>query len=203
MRGDLLCCVLVVVVALSACAATQQGDAGANVGPGSAPTAGAGGTALGHVFIIVLENEEASAIYGNPQAPYVNELASHYAIAARYFAVSHPSLPNYLALTAGTPNPLDGTDCSPAPDCHVPGQHTNLADEIESSGRTWVAYMESMPAPCALSDAGTYAVRHNPFVYFDDMRYARRPLRPGAIRGVAVGERGGPRPHLDHAESLR
>jgi hypothetical protein len=118
-----------------------------------------------------MENEGAQAIYGNAAAPYINQLANQYASAQNYFAVSHPSLPNYIALTSGTPNPLDGTDCSVSTDCRVPGtNNSNIADEIEASGHTWVAYMESMPGPCALQNSGTYAVRHNPFVYYDDIR---------------------------------
>jgi hypothetical protein len=123
-----------------------------------------------HIFIIVMENEAAAAIFGAVGAPYINGIGARFAEALDYYAVSHPSLPNYLALTEGTPNPLDGTDCSVGPSCHVAGSHTNVVDEIEASGRTWVAYMESMPAPCTITDAGEYAVRHDPFVYFDDIR---------------------------------
>ncbi len=158
-------------VALSSCAVGgQPTTSGNNVGPGPAPTATTPGISFSHVFIIVMENEEVGAIFGNSSAPYVNRLAAQYASARQYFAVSHPSLPNYLALTAGTPRPLDGTDCPVSTSCHVAGTNTNIADEIEASGRSWAAYMESMPAPCTPHDAGTYAVRHNPFVYFDDIR---------------------------------
>jgi phosphatidylinositol-3-phosphatase len=156
---------------LTSCSfAPPPADKGSTVGPGPAPTAAVTGPAFSHVFIIVMENEAAGAIYGAQDAPYINELGSHYAEGLDYYAVSHPSLPNYLALTAGTPNPLDGTDCSVGPSCHVAGSNTNVADEIEAAGRNWVAYMESMPAPCTTSDAGNYAVRHDPFVYFDDIR---------------------------------
>jgi hypothetical protein len=145
-------------------------DSGNQSTPGPAPTAAVVGTSFAHVFIIVMENEEASAVYNTADAPYINGLGGRYAEVMRYYAVTHPSLPNYLALTAGTPNPLDGTDCPVSATCHVAGAPSNVADEIEASGRTWAAYMEDMPSPCALHDAGAYAVRHNPFVYFDDIR---------------------------------
>jgi hypothetical protein len=164
------CTALAAVLLLASCAPGHPEDRGGNTSPGPAPTASAPGVPFSHVFIVVMENEGADAIYGNRSAPYVNQLASQYASAQQYYAVSHPSLPNYLALTAGTPNPLDGTDCSVGSGCHVAGAHSNIADEIEASGRTWAAYMESMPGPCALADSGEYAVRHNPFVYFDDIR---------------------------------
>jgi hypothetical protein len=43
-------------------------------------------------------------------------------------------------------------------------------DRIESAGLTWKAYMESMPSACATADAYPYAVKHNPFVYYNDIR---------------------------------
>lgn len=157
---------LLVVAVLAACA----GPAGP-VPTGPQPPM----PRLGHVFVIVLENEGADAILGSGGAPYVKRLAGQYGSAAEYFAVTHPSLPNYIALTSGGTHGLAGSDCSVSATCHVPGSMTNIADEIEASGRTWVAYMESMPGPCALADAGddssgAYAVRHDPFVYYDDIR---------------------------------
>src|SRR5438552_16788407 len=55
-----------------------------------------------HVFIIVMENHEYNEIIGNSSAPYINSLARQYALATQYYAVSHPSLPNYLSLTAAS-----------------------------------------------------------------------------------------------------
>ena len=52
-----------------------------------------------HVIIIVMENEEYGAVIGNPSAPYENQLASQYALAGNYFAVSHPSLPNFIVIS--------------------------------------------------------------------------------------------------------
>lgn len=162
---------LAALVVLAACAPAHS--AGQGGGTRQTPPASSTATtipAFSHVFIIVMENESASAIYGNYSAPYFNQLAQQYAAAMDYFAVSHPSLPNYIALTSGTSTNFDGTDCTVGNDCHVSGNNSNIADKIEASGRTWTAYMESMPAPCALQNAGTYAVRHNPFVYYDDIR---------------------------------
>lgn len=162
--GTLLACVAL----LPACA----GLSGTTDSGGIAPTAASTSlAAFSHVFVIVMENEGASAVLGNAAAPYLNGLANQYTQAQAYFAVTHPSLPNYLALASGSTYGYDGSDCSVEANlCHVPGSNTNIADEIEASGRTWVAYMESMPQPCGLDNADLYAVRHNPFVYFDDIR---------------------------------
>ena len=119
-----------------------------------------------HIFTIVMENKEYKTVIGNPHAPYLNSLASTYAVATQYYAITHPSLPNYLALTAGSTFSIN-SDCT---DCFQ--QASNLADQIEASGHTWKAYMESMPSPCYVGNSadGLYVQKHNPFLYYDDIR---------------------------------
>ena len=122
--------------------------------------------AFDHVFTVVMENHSYSEIIGNSSAPYINSLAGQYGLATNYFAVSHPSLPNYLALAGGSTFGVT-TDCSPLT---CPINAANIADRIEAAGKSWRAYMESMPSACGTSDAGAYAVKHDPFVYFNDIR---------------------------------
>src|SRR5690348_2024792 len=52
-----------------------------------------------HVFVIVLENRSYSQAMATP---YIAELAARYGLATDYHGTSHPSLPNYLALTSGS-----------------------------------------------------------------------------------------------------
>ena len=47
---------------------------------------------------------------------------------------------------------------------------TNIGDQVEASGRTWKAYMEGMPSSCYLGDAYPYMQKHNPFIYYDNIR---------------------------------
>src|SRR5882762_7402141 len=120
-----------------------------------------------HVVVVVMENTSASSIIGNTsQAPYINGLAAQYAYASNAFAITRPSLPNYLALTGASTFGIT-TDCSPAA---CPVNATNLMDRIEAAGLSWKAYMESMPSACSTADAYPYAVKHNPFVYYNDIR---------------------------------
>src|SRR5213078_1508026 len=111
-----------------------------------------------------MENEESTGIIGNNAAAYINALATGHGLATQYFAVSHPSLPNYLALTAGSTFGI-ASDCT---GCYVNAM--NIADQVESSGRSWKAYMESMPSSCFVGDAYPYMQKHNPFIYFNDIR---------------------------------
>ncbi len=124
--------------------------------------------AFDHIFTIVMENTSASSILGNTgEAPYINGLAAKYGTATNYSAISHPSLPNYLALTAGSELGVTD-DCN---DCFQAAPNIAV-DRVEASGRTWKAYMESMPALCSPGDSGDglYVQHHNPFYYFDDIR---------------------------------
>ena len=109
----------------------------------------------------MLENREYEEVLGNPAAPYFNHLVERGAVATNFYGVTHPSLPNYLALLAGDTFGI-AENCS---DCVVYGP--NLATQLSRAGISWRAYMESMPSPCFTgSSSGRYAKRHNPFAYF-------------------------------------
>ena len=133
---------------------------------GRQPGSGNAVPAFSHIFTIVMENKEYQSVVGNPHAPYINSFAKTYALATQYYGIAHPSLPNYLALTGGSTFGVD-RDCIT---CFQ--QSSNLADQIEASGRTWKAYMESMPSPCYVGNSpdGLYMQKHDPFLYYDDIR---------------------------------
>jgi phospholipase C len=127
---------------------------------------------LSHVVVVVMENREYDEVIGNPEAPYINTLAKRNALAARFYALTHPSLPNYLGLLGGSTFGVHA-DCT---DCHVDGR--NLVDQLEAAGISWKAYMEGMPTACFRgAGAGRYVKRHNPFAYFDDIARKRGRCR--------------------------
>jgi hypothetical protein len=57
---------------------------------------------LDHVFLIIMENEAASDVLSNVNAPFINKYATIANHATNYFAVGHPSAPNYLELIGGS-----------------------------------------------------------------------------------------------------
>jgi len=124
------------------------------------------GSRISHVIVILMENEEYGSVIGNSSAPYQTSLASSYALAGNYFAVAHPSLPNYMALIGGSTFGIT-SDCLPA-DCFVPGNTTTIASLLDSHQLSWREYAESMPTNCSQVDSGDgqYVAKHNPFVYF-------------------------------------
>ena len=157
-------------------------------------TAAAPVPSLDHVVVVVFENKESTRVLGNRAAPTFNAYGRRYARLTRYYGVTHPSLPNYLALVSGSTQGIT-TNCT---DCVVEAR--SLADTIEASGRTWKTYAEGLPAPGFLGPfKGRYAKKHNPFAYFrgiaeDPARRARivplsqlgRDVRAGALPSFSL-----------------
>jgi hypothetical protein len=133
------------------------------------------------VFVILMENESLSSIKGNTDAPYINNVllpqASH---CEQYYAIGHPSLPNYLWLEAGTN--FGVADDNP-PSANHQSTANHLVTLLNNSGVSWKAYEENISGTTVpLTDAYPYAVRHNPFVYFDDVTGT---LNPNFAYGIA------------------
>ena len=114
-----------------------------------------------HIMVIVMENRESTAVLGAPDAPYITSLAAAYGVATHWYGVSHPSLPNYLAMISGSDQGVhdDGTGYA--------FTGPTLVDELAARGIGWRAYMEDMPSPCfGGASSGGYAKKHDPFMYF-------------------------------------
>jgi acid phosphatase len=133
--------------------------------------------AFDHIFVVLEENEDFAQIVDNPQAPFINELIRNNFLERHYLALDHGSLPDYLGLVSGSEQKQfigdPPGDCRPdwmarPPTCAITGgSPSNLADTIESAGKTWRGYFQSMGAPCRWqSKSALYDVIHNPFVYF-------------------------------------
>lgn len=135
------------------------------------------------VFVILMENHNWTGdgsldIKGNSAAPYINKtllpMASH---AEHYYnpPSNHPSLPNYLWLEAGT-NFGIYNDNPPSDNHQSTTKH--LVTQMEKAGVAWKSYDENISGKdCPLVDGGGndsdgspyYGVRHDPFVYFNNV----------------------------------
>jgi hypothetical protein len=120
-------------------------------------------TSYKHVLWIFMENHSYGAIIGQSGAPYINKIAGQCGLATNYHNVTHPSLPNYIAATSGLS--LSGvqkftSDCTPSSTC------STSSSSIFSQVKSWRAYEDSMPSACDKSNAGEYAPRHNPPLYY-------------------------------------
>ena len=119
---------------------------------------------IDHIVVIVMENKAQDDIIGDSSAPFLTSFANQNSFAQNYYAITHPSLPNYLAIIGADTFGVR-SDCT---NCYQNSQ--NLVDLLEKKQKTWKAYMESMPSPCFIGSSYPYAQKHNPFIYFDDIR---------------------------------
>src|SRR4051812_25873695 len=83
---------LVTVHGSGAPTATAQLVSGASDTAGAAPANADSVPGFKHVIVVVMENKELGRISGSSSAAYLNQLASEYAVASRYYGVTHPSL---------------------------------------------------------------------------------------------------------------
>jgi phosphatidylinositol-3-phosphatase len=118
-----------------------------------------------HVFVVMLENENADTTFGpDSPAPYLAQtLPAQGKLLPNYYAVTHESLGNYVAMISGQgSNPQTQADCqdySPfagggpltGPDgqalgdgCVYPASVRTVADQLAADGLTWKGYMEDM-----------------------------------------------------------
>jgi len=149
---------------------------------GSAPCGWRSTTTYRHVIWIWMENRTYSAVLGNgSEAPRLSAYAGKCGVATQSYAITHPSLPNYLAATSGSTGGVT-TDCGPA---QCPQKRNSLFGQILRAGKGWHSYVESMPHNCDLSSGGRYAAKHNPAVYFTPVRSACKS------RDVPMGGSGG------------
>jgi acid phosphatase len=154
---------LVIVVFAGCGGVSRPGSGGGSDGSSGANVPVPSTVHVDHVALVVLENHSKSQVLGNPVMPFFNSLATQHALAANYFANTHPSIGNYFMLTTGTIITNDDNFAG-----LVPGD--NIVRALTGAGKTWKAYMESLPGPGYVGpDVYPYAKHHNPFAYMPDV----------------------------------
>ncbi len=155
MRTLLSRCTVVLGV-LAALALVAPAGAGAATRPYKPPKAG-------HVFVIVLENENYETTFGNPSAdPYLAQtLPAQGALLTNYYATGHESNDNYISLVSGQPpNAENQADCQVFSEftgaatlpggiesgegCVYPSSVGNIGTQLSAAGRKWKAYEQDM-----------------------------------------------------------
>ncbi len=216
---------LPVLLALAACggapsAADAGTDAGVDGGPPAFGSCAAGCSApfacdpasglcknhgvprLSHAFVIVMENTSASDITA-ASAPYLT--GTLYPLGVQmlnYSAVTHPSLPNYIAMVGGDTFGITSDGPANDPDHQVAASHPDVASQFEAAGLTWHEYSESQQTPCQLADSGSdpnaFVSKHDPMPHFlitqtspscaqNDVSFEPEPGMPGLAADLAAG----------------
>ncbi len=132
------------------------------------PPGGGGGSGgvvprLGHVVVVVEENTDYSSVIGNASMPYLNGLAREYALAANYYANTHPSIGNYFMMTVGKIVSNNDSYSSVVTD-------DNIVRRLIAGGQTWKSYAEDLPSVGYTGgDVGLYARKHNVIALLSDV----------------------------------
>jgi phosphatidylinositol-3-phosphatase len=149
--------VLALVAAPWAGRATTSDRLGSRAGHPAAPP--------DHLIVVVEENHAFEQIIGAPAAPFLNRLASHGTLLTHDYAVTHPSLPNYVALLSGR-TPIH-SDCGA---CTFTGP--TLVDQLDARHISWAAYFQGLPRPrSAVAGAAAYTEAVDPFMHAADIRH--------------------------------
>jgi phosphatidylinositol-3-phosphatase len=120
-----------------------------------------------HVLWIFMENKSFANVIGQlKEAPFENALANGCGVALNYHGISHPSLPNYIGATSGeTWGISDDADPTQHP-LTVP----SIYSQLDRAGLSWREYADGKPGGCPRTNAGRYAVRHDPVTYYTRIR---------------------------------
>jgi phosphatidylinositol-3-phosphatase len=182
---------IILLVVATACGSSSNpggvdgSGGGGNDGSGSGNPGRDGGTdgttqsVTRTIFIVPMENESSSVIYGNTTyAPYINNTLIPMGAQAMNFTdelpSSIPSEPHYVWMEAGTNTFSDKTFTtdSDASASNSTNSTAHLVTEFKAAGVTWMSYQEGMTAgTCPVSSIGGtyYAAKHDPFVFFQDV----------------------------------
>ena len=109
-----------------------------------------------HIFVIVMENHTPDQ---SLKGPFTASLAATYRVATNYRAITHPSVPNYLALTSGQTWSVEDDSYHVLPEA-------DLGHQLTAAGITWRAYMEGMTDRGCLDSPLPYDPGHNPFAFY-------------------------------------
>ena len=134
------------------------GDPSLTAAPLVQPTSDVG--QLDHVFLIYMENKGVGDIVGSPNAPYINSLINTEGYDSNYFALGHPSDPNYIRPLGGSDFGLDYNPTGNVIDAN------SLMQEMDQANISWAGYAQGMPFPGDLTSSGDYSVDQLPFAQF-------------------------------------
>src|SRR3954469_18580991 len=99
---------------------------------------------LGHVFLIVGENTDYSHVTATNSPYTIGTLKPHSAWMTNYYAATHWSQENYVALTSGQFNRCQQQDGGIA--CHQ--DVDNLYHQLDLAGIGWKTWLEDEGARC-------------------------------------------------------
>ncbi len=115
------------------------------------------------IVICVLENHGYPQVMRTTYAPYLDYLASIGANMMEYYALTHPSQPNYLMLFSGSNQGVTNNNLPSG----TPFSTPNFGSKLLQAGFTFKGYSEDLPtAGSTVAASGSYARKHSPWVHW-------------------------------------
>ncbi|CUS15865.1 unnamed protein product [Tuber aestivum] len=142
------------------------------------------GRVFNRFVTIWLENTDYDKAAGDPNLSW---LAKKGILLSNYFAVTHPSEPNYVASVGGEYFGMNNDDMN-----KLPANISSVADLLEGKGISWGEYQEDMPYTGFTGNeyrnqqtqANAYVRKHNPLVIFNSV--ADVPERLANIKNLTL-----------------
>jgi hypothetical protein len=114
------------------------------------------------VVVVIEENHSFQQILGSANAPFINQLANEGVSFTNFYAITHPSQPNYLQMYSGSNQGVLDDDLPPT--YPTPFTTPNLGAELRAAGRTFGGYSQGLPSVGYNGfESGDYVRRHNPW----------------------------------------
>jgi acid phosphatase len=132
-------------------------------------------TGIKKVVLVIFENEDSSKV---EKTGYFQTLISQGAYFSQYYAVAHPSQPNYVALVSGSWVGISGDW---PPKMQLDREHLGRLLGHAVPPLPWAVYAEDLDWSCEHGwfknkFSKRFARKHVPFLNFDDVRRKGGPL---------------------------
>lgn len=142
------------------------------------------GKAFDRFVTIWLENTDFSSAMADPN---LSALASQGIELTNYFALTHPSEPNYVASVGGEYFGMDNDNLN-----NIPVNVSTIVDLLEDKGITWAEYEEDMPSTGFTglqflnprTGANDYVRKHNPLIVYNSV--SGNPARSANIKNFTL-----------------
>lgn len=124
-----------------------------------------------HIVIVIEENKNYGQIVGSANAPYINSLIGQGALLTSFYALHHPSQPNYLELFSGEAQGVYDDEC---PQDRQHFSKPSLGGSLLKQGYSFVGYADALTPTTStwqsICHSPThFAVKHCPWMNFQDV----------------------------------
>lgn len=124
-----------------------------------------------HIVIVIEENKGYQDIINGGNAPYLKSLVKQGALLTSFYALHHPSQPNYMELFSGEDQGVYNDNC---PAKRQSFSKPSLGGLLRKHSFTFIGYADALPPPASswkqiCNPPTNFAVKHCPWMDFKDV----------------------------------